>query len=178
MLIDRVLLKKLKKERKILQKFNGFVLDLLTFFLNCGILSISFLWGMLGVIGIITIVIDGVEKSDVMIIFPLLTPAAIYLFNFAFEEKIFDFNKHKRHELVLDFLLRVKAKLTKDEYVKLHNYVERNNGFYCEVISFLEKIEGEIILKEKKEKENEIMKTILEENKKKEILAKMLKECD
>ena len=178
MLIDRVLLKKLKKERKILQKINGFILDFLTFFLNCGILSISFIWVMLGGLGIVTIVVEGVEKSDIMIIFPLLTPVAIYLLVFAFEEKIFDLSKNKRHELVLDFLLRVKAKLTKDEYVKLYNYVEKNNSFYCEVISFLEKIEDEIILKEKKEKEDKIMKTILEENKKKEILAKMLKECD
>lgn len=162
-MVDKLLLKRLKKERKFFKSWSAEGLIFLMFL----ILITAFVAGFV------------FQKEALMLLSILLAGWLVFVLPIAWDD-FESFVKEIRREPAVDFLLRIKNSMSEDDYRRFFDYVQLNNYFNKDINECFEECEKKIIddrnkkLAEKerefKRKEKEKLK---EEENKKILLATM-----
>lgn len=156
-MIDKLLLKKLKKERKFFKSWSAESLVFLMFL----ILITAFIAGFV------------FQKDTLMLLSVSLTGWLVFILPIvwdSFESSV----KEIRREPAVDFLLRIKNSINEDDYRKFFDYIQLNNYFNKDINECFEECEKKIIddrdrklaERERKIKKKEEEKLKEEENKK------------
>ena len=112
-MINQQLLKKLKKEIKFIQRLTD---DDISFYLFCFDLSLF-------IVMLITFYVIGFKVAIVSVIILMLIGA----------DKILNDLRRKNMETAIDFLLRVKGKISKQEYDCLYDFIEKYRLFNLKI---------------------------------------------
>ena len=169
--MDKELLKRLKRKRTIFQSVSPEII------LNC-------LFGCIGLGYVLLICCSVVVESEEISSYLIITFIISLIFMFIglseieVEEKIkifINFIEKKQAITAVEFLLKIKEKVLKEDYDRFFDYIQSKNLFDKNINECFQQCEIDIERENEKKLRNERIKKIEAEKKKKILLATMIR---